>query len=404
MMRKVTMGMFMAVMFLAGVSAAAEPSDTDRLRKEVAELARRVQELEGAKGSAPGDKESWADRIEFSGDFRYRHEFIDEEDKDERTRHRIRTRVYLKAKVNEDVSFGLRVASGSEDPVSTNQTLDGGFTSKRVWIDRAYATYSPSALKDYGVELTAGKIKNPFHMPGKTELIWDGDLNPEGGAFRFRREIEPVTVFGSAAGLWIEERSADAGSALWGVQGGVEVPLADTGVKVVAGVSGFFYTHTVGNEVFVDSEDSFGNSATQVGDDFFYDEEYKLVEAFGEVRFAVREVPVAVFFDFVTNTEADEEDTGWLVGVAVGKKKNPGDWDFKLNYREVEKDAVVGAFTDSDFGGGGTNAEGIEVGAGIRLLKNMDLGVTWFSNDLNIASGEDEKEYDRVQIDLKLKF
>ena len=52
--------------------------------------------------------------------------------------------------------------------------------------------------------------------------------------------------------------------------------------------------------------------------------------------------------------------TGWIVDLKFGSATldKPWNWVLGANYRHVESDAVVDAFTDSDFGGGGTNLQG----------------------------------------------
>lgn len=96
------------------------------------------------------DNLKWIEKIKFSGDLRYRHETIDEESggdwNDGHNRNRIRARLMMNAAVNDEWDVGVRIASGSEDPVSTNQTLSGGFTSKDIWLDMAYLDYHPGAL------------------------------------------------------------------------------------------------------------------------------------------------------------------------------------------------------------------------------------------------------------------
>ena len=70
---------------------------------------------------------SWARGIKLKGDTRYRHELIDREGANQRNRQRLRVRLGLDAKVNDTVSAGLQLATGGDDPRSTNQTLgDGG--------------------------------------------------------------------------------------------------------------------------------------------------------------------------------------------------------------------------------------------------------------------------------------
>ena len=125
----------------------------------------------------------WTETIKMKGDLRYRHEMIDKEGKDARHRHRVRARFGVFGEVSPYTKVGIQLATGSDDPVSTNQTLDGAFSTKQVGIDLAYLEANHPRLP--GMNVKGGKFKNPFFKPGKSELIWDGDLNPEGGAATF---------------------------------------------------------------------------------------------------------------------------------------------------------------------------------------------------------------------------
>ena len=80
---------------------------------------------------------SWAERMRWRGDFRYRYENIKVEGRDSRNRQRIRARMDLAADVSETVQIGLGLASGDEDPVSSNQTLGGGGSTKDLRLDLA---------------------------------------------------------------------------------------------------------------------------------------------------------------------------------------------------------------------------------------------------------------------------
>ena len=61
--------------------------------------------------------------LAWRGDVRYRYESFEIDQKDDRERNRLRARVALKATVSETVDVVVGLASGSDDPVSTNQTL-----------------------------------------------------------------------------------------------------------------------------------------------------------------------------------------------------------------------------------------------------------------------------------------
>lgn len=99
----------------------------------------------------------------------------------------------------------------------------------------------------------------------------------------------------------------------------------------------------------------------------------------------------------------DGGDTAWIVGVKVGnvaldKRWN---WNFGMNYRHVESDAVVDGFADSDFGGGGTNVKGFSIYGALALSPRVYLGLRWMSSD-EIA-GPPLKN-DILQVDIGGKF
>jgi hypothetical protein len=100
-------------------------------------------------------------------------------------------------------------------------------------------------------------------------------------------------------------------------------------------------------------------------------------------------------------TTADSLNNGWLIGLRVGKAREPGSWAFRYIYRRIEADAVLGTFTDSDFRGGGTNAKGHEIGGSVILAKNTAFNVTWFDNTIGLDNGEG---FNRLQIDMQLRF
>jgi len=222
------LGLWIGVFLVAGVSRSfGNPVDQDiqqlkqliekqavtikALKDRLAKIEANQKEVEVKVSSRETFKEQlpeWISRIKLHGDFRYRHEYIDEEGEDNRTRHRIRTRIGMDAKVNDDIDFYFRLASGSTDPVSTNQTLTGGYTSKSIWIDRAYVDWHPTFANTCGHKghLILGKIKNPFLMVKSSSLIWDDDLSPEGGAITYQAKLGKINPFINLGGFWVEER------------------------------------------------------------------------------------------------------------------------------------------------------------------------------------------------------
>jgi hypothetical protein len=347
---------------------------------------------------------SWSDKVTLKGDFRYRNEYIDQQDKTVRNRWRFRARLMTAVEVTEDLDFGLQLASGSDDPVSTNQTVDNAFSSKGIWLDLAYCDIHHHNLP--GLSIMAGKMKNPYDTHEGFGLVWDGDLRPEGLAVKYAKDMESMKLMAAGGWFWIDEVSSGEDDTflfggeedifLYGAQAGLGFDLSQANVMVGAGY--YTYADAKGNGPFVGHA---GNSADTAGA-YMYD--FNELELFGQAGFKAGAMPVTVHGSFVTNSDPDENNTGFLFGVKVGKKKAPGSWELGYNYRQLEADAVLADFTDSDFGGGGTDANGHQVTGTVCIMDKTDLGVTALINKLGIGDNGAEADYTRIQLDLKFKF
>jgi len=343
-----------------------------------------------ASASASAQEESWVDRIKLKGDVRLRHERIDEDGEEDRARMRFRTRFGLSAKVSEDVKFVFQLASGGDNPVSTNQTFDDGFSTKDIGVDLAYIDWKINDnLNFYG-----GKMKNPAYKAGGVPLIWDGDLNPEGFAVKFTQG----NFFGTVGGFSVEERSSSDDSLLYVVQAGLTAPLGDT-MKLTTGVGYFSYSDTIGNSPFYNGS-SKGNSVDLNGD-YIYD--YKNTELFAQLDTRVGDWPLKVYAHATKNNDAPTEDTGFAVGAKMGSAKNDGEMEFSWTYQDIEADAVIGTYNDSDFGGGGTDSDGHMLKAKYAVSKKIFIGGTLFVNNVDRFQGT-EHDYNRLQLDVEFKF
>ena len=350
----------------------------------------------------------WHEKLKIKGDFRHRHELIQVEDKEDNNRWRIRARLAAEAEISEAWSAAIGLASGSDDPVSTNQTLTDGFATKGFSLDLAYFDFHPNAIK--GLNIIGGKMKVPFETADKTELIWDGDLTPEGAAIRFGRSFgENVKMYLNGGLFYIRDMDPDDESYLAGVQAGFNVK-ASKDVKLMIGAGYYDYSGAENMPFFYKTDKNYGNSkkvigTTASGNVYGYAVDFNDVEVLGVVDVAVSDkAGLKLYGNYVTNVAADSLDTGWLFGGALSRGTNKGSVRVYANYRRIEADAVVGAFTDSDFIGGGTNGKGLELGAAYGVAKNVSLDLTYFVNTKGIKDVDDEIDYKRLQADLQLKF
>ncbi len=349
----------------------------------------------------------WASRVKITGDMRFRQEFRDSNTKaSEKNRTRIRARLGLAAKVNDEVGVGFRLVTAG-GRTSSNQTLEGGFGGKDIFFDRAFLKWTPTFA--YGASVTAGKFKQPWFRV--TDNIWDGDINPEGIALAYEQKIAGVKL--AATGGYFILSNDDKGSFsddmnLYhaGISGQMEFNKM---VKAALGFNTYLYNGTTINDYLncetgktcPDEINGFGGDNMN-GDP---DADFKLFEVAGKVDIKTGLLPLKIFGNYVVNTASnikDGEDSAWMLG--AGTKY----LDFKLSYdyRDTEVNAVPDTFNDSDFNAGATGSNGHRIKLGYGISKNFSLGLAYLLADEYVTRGEgvDGTERDTLQIDLKAKF
>ncbi len=341
----------------------------------------------------------WYEKIKFGGDFRDRYDGIWDETKDyDRHRNRIRARLSLKAGITEDFTFMSRFATGVNDPASTNRTLTDAFATKGYWLDLAYFDFHP--VKVPGLHIYGGKMKNSFYKPAKNQLVWDGDVNPEGIAINFGREAgEKVSYFLVGSWYTVMERKADPDIYMLGAQGGLKIKASDK-VKIVFGASYYGYENLKGSEALFNDE-FFGNTSVDDDGTDVFASDYTLVEVFGEFGFKTGKASWTAYGSYVNNTAADSLNTGYIAGLGVKGGKDKGAWKLGGFYKWIEADGVIGLFTDSDFANGTTDVEGFAISGGYAIAKNVELASTLFINKRGVEDGTD---FSRLFFDLKMKF
>ncbi|SHJ59356.1 putative porin [Cycloclasticus pugetii] len=352
------------------------------------------------KQNKPSDemlkKMAWAGKIKVKGDLRLRNENRSTTNGvSDKGRQRYRARIGVYADITKNVKGGIRLATGdSEGPTSTNETINDRFDRDDVWVDLAYINWE--ALN--GLELIGGKFKQPWEQVSGG-MVWDSDLNPEGGALRYTTALGGVDIITTAGVLLMDDggSSKDDDSTVNFGQIATKFKLA--GAKTKLGVSVFDYSlsdelqYNLTNSVDTTDFLGKGNDST----------EYQLTEVFGETNLDLG-LPVKLYGHYVKNNDADGinsgEDTAWLLG--VGTKM--GKWKASYDYREVELNSVFAAFNDSDFADGYTDSEGSRWKLSYEINKNFSVGTTYLDTEMGKLTSKGEGDVDTWQIDLVAKF
>jgi polyhydroxyalkanoate synthesis regulator phasin len=334
-----------------------------------------------------------------------------------------RIRSGVTAQLGNSFAVDMRLASGNiRSPVSTNQTLGNYGTRWDVQVDKAAILWNPvNATHDREFDLRLGRFNNPF--VGINELVWDNDLTFEGVSATYAMDLFGNDPNRMERGLFLtvgafplqEVELTKDDKWLYGSQLGLEFTFGRTARLRIAGayyqydnIKGvrnsfdstlFDYTAArfmqKGNSLYDirTDDDNSTNLFALVGD-------YKLENGSIWLDLGFGATHVTLGGEYVKNigwdkdkvfaltgaTEPDgrplrERTAGYEVGAIVGHPEVAALWDWRafLFYRYVERDAVLDAFTDSDFHLGGTDAKGYQIGFDLGLSRGTWLRLRYLT-------------------------
>lgn len=338
-----------------------------------------------------------------------------------RQRLRLRVRLNIRGQISKEFDWGIRLSSGSySDTAVPNQTLTDFFNRKPFSLENAYIAYSPQRIP--GLRLQGGKFEVPWL---RTEMTIDNDLGVEGLNETYSRSfkksalknltfvawqlpfLERTSAFVRNANGTVnvdESRRAGRDLALYGAQmrarfeptknTAFTLALADlffSGTQFITPVQFFggqlqlpvtinipatattpAQTVTtqvsIPRELLVAGSGSLGittASNNAVNRDGRLSSGFNLVDLIARLDITrSKRYPVALIFDFVTNTQTrdvvqagpgganlilpNNENNGYWGEIQVGRQKEKGDLLFGYTFMRIEKDAVLTPFNFSE--------------------------------------------------------
>ncbi|WP_369301306.1 putative porin [Pseudomonas sp. N2-5-1-1] len=368
--------------------------------EQIAATAKKTNDL-----SMFDQKLAWAARTQLKGDVRFRQETVKIQGESnnggrDKDRQRIRARLGAYTEVNSQVDTGIRIATGSSDDArSTNQDQDNYFDKKSIWLDLGYIDYHPDQIKN--LHVIGGKMLQPWVNMG--DVIWDSDINPEGLALTYKYPLgSSAELFGSIGNYNLKDNVDGDGVQfrhdlrLTSGQLGTRFSVTDN-LKMTLGGSVYAYQNDKDSRCTTTTTPCAlavnGNSA---------DNQFRLYEGFAQADIGGLAVPLAFYGQYVKNNDAvTDQDTAWLIGA---KSKVFG-LNLDYNYRDIQRNAVVGAFTDSDFANGTTGSRGHKMKVSYDIDKNFALGATYFLTKADYASRtQRDANTNTLQLDAEAKF
>jgi hypothetical protein len=432
----------------------------DELRKEV--LAQAKAEAWAAPNAVPGwvNGSKWTTDVRV----RFQHDRFDKynasplalyyqtEDpivvgnsQDSNNRWRTRLRFGMEKELGQMTTMGFRIATGNlSDPVSTNQTMGNYAQRYAIGVDTAFIKLRPY---DW-LTVTGGRMDNPFLS---TELIWDQDLNFDGLAAAARPKLGDTVSASLVAGVFpvmkLDPSPTNSAQSKWlyAYQAGVEWKPASTTVKAALSLYDFRHVEGMANpdSSFSNNPGPYdgtaaqfrqkGNSVFQVntaqvgangsGALFGIASKFREVSFTGSVDIAELDpMHVILTGEYVKNLgfdraeirnrtttltqpgrDIDPRTMGYFAKLTVGVPNvtRRGEWQVFGAYKYLQRDAVLDAFTDSDFRLGGTDAKGYMLGASYGIDRNTWLSLKWLSAD---PIDGPPFSVDTLQLDLNARF
>ena len=335
-------------------------------------------------------------------------------------------------------------SSGRSDNANFGSTAGTLNAKQGVYVKRAMIGFKAT---DW-LTVEAGRMENPLYT---TPMVWDADLTVEGLSEKFKfKANDNLELFG-VAGQWAYKGERFYTSAtpaaistptneIFAFQGGGKYTLNDrTSAKAALTYS------TVSSNNYTSNFKPGRSNAVYTTN--YAVNDLDTIEVPAEINYmAMPNVGVRLFGDYVYNTSgsdrfnnavlasasgdraavqaAGNDDTAWMIGVAVGSAKDlkafegnkmaKGDWSARIWYQDVGVYSVDQNAVDSDFMDSRVNMKGTVAKAqyniqdnvalnfayGHARIKNSALAAAGSSNDLTLNL----KDFDLLQFDVTYKF
>jgi len=404
-------------LLLTGLTALnAEAGDNSSLLEKLVEKGVITQAeanallLEESNGGNNDKVPSWVSRLTLKGDLRLRFEHTHDGEPSDvpsaEDRWRYRFRLGGIANLENGFKVGFRFATGdSGQAVSSNQTFGGDFGRDKFNLDQAYAAWkqdqdwgSTSGLTMYG-----GKMPNFANTGWKISgALFDSDITPEGIEVHYGGLETGLTTLGFHGGAYLMEGEDDPSkqySTMIMAQVTSQTKLSDT-LAMDLGVG----LYGINSNDLAGQGNGKGNTAGQGYTPLMIDLAFSYKAA----------IPIKAYGTWVDNQQADSMENGWITGIKFGNAKKAGDWQAKVEYVSLEKDAIWDELADDQGGafgidststgyGTGTNFEGVIFQGKYNLYDNVQTALSlWFTESEDGASSSDDNT--RLQADLIFKF
>ena len=322
-------------------------------------------------------KSAWYDRIDFKGDIRLRYEsfFADGiSSNDQRHRARLRIRTGLYTDVTDWMDVGFQVRSGDPlDPVSDNQSTDGGFAMKPLAIAEGYAGFRATSWLD----VTLGKF-SPNKKWSVTDMQWDDDVTVEGAM----QELSFGPLKTDVYQFMLEESGSGKDAYMFGGQAYADFGSDSLGTFTLgAGYDDWVRPQLVANLTL--DGDLHGNRVTNLLDDEdrLYSD-FDIFTGFARWSWSRNErwpvkVHLAGYYNSGASGPGKDYNRGYFARIQVGDYKQKLQPMFRYTRYYSEPDAIFYVFAQSDTNRA-SDVDGHRLDFRLGLVKKSYFNFTWY--------------------------
>lgn len=391
----------------------------------------------------------WVSSLKINGDLRGRFDEIKIDNGSQaasvqdRDRFRYRARLGATATMFDDMEVGLRLCSGDDysknnnydfggSQFSGNTTMNNDASRKFVFLDLAYAKYTPAKW----VELQFGKMLNQFWV---SPMIVSPDYNPEGAQEKFSFALDDKNTLNFTGGEWVINEN-NPGRDVYMFAGQVDWTAKWTkSISSRLGVMTYSFLNpsatTANVEAFVANSNNgtpLAGTSVQANPNLTYGaQNINPIIGRAEVTYNLESFPlytggfpVTASGEYANNPAANGkihlangsytaqpysglQNEAFSLGVTFGNSKAKGNWQVGYTYKNIETASLWRGLMDDNFGyggKGGTDVRGHLVSASYRVFTPFLVQFQYFITEPINQTAKYQGESDRMLVDLIWSF
>ncbi len=232
------------------------------------------------------------------------------------------------------IGVGGEFNYGSDENVDPRPALlRDNYDAREARVDLAFGQLEPVRW----LKLEGGRFRMPAEV---TEMTWDKDLRPQGGAVTIQDKDESGVARFSATGLWAKGSHVFDDEQVELLLGSAQAHFSGQGESGLLLIGSFFYWKDPQS-----LEPMIRRQNTRVLGEITGD--YHVVDLVARLRTA-SQVPFQLIADYCWNTAIDDKNKGLWLGAALGSIETSR-IRAEYTFAQVDKDATLAAYATDDF-------------------------------------------------------